>query len=324
MELSHSVKVSLHQKLVVMLANKLAPLRKLNFLGERKPTLDDYYKLNDACFPDHIPRSLSLPYFFENYNLFASNKFLGCKFEDRFDIACATWYWSTDKCHSFSRHSHQILVNFLLAGIVVAQPDQIQDPDLYHFLFKFICAFHAYNTRIDKFHEQEDFLRFWWDHKYDLIEFPARKIKHIMAKVKAMKHVPSHMPFQPDEFLDQARFQDRAIFGEYVVVWAVRWLFHLEKVHVYCEDLEKQHNALPEVFEDNLCASLAGIGVEDDFPYYVTTEHFTRPETQALLKDIEVVQPAKKIDSVMWMEPQAAAERLLDSDLSAVLQNIKL
>ncbi|KAF2445022.1 hypothetical protein P171DRAFT_443935 [Karstenula rhodostoma CBS 690.94] len=311
MELSHTAAVSLHQKLVVMFTKKLAPIPKLSFMGERKPTLDDYYKLNDACFPARIPMSVSLPYCFDNYNLFASNEFSGCKFEGRFDIARATWFWSLDKTHTFSRQSSQALVNFLLAAIVLAKPEDPKNKQLIEFIHKFRVAFVAYNFRVPEFDDQEGFLSFWYHNtRYDLIEFSNRTLKKIFRKIKELKH--------------GARLQDPALFSQYAVVWAVQWLVDMKKDFEWVDDMEKGHNASARVFEDGLAASLAGIGMNNDLPTYLTQEHFTRPETQALLKDIEEIKPADEKHSVMWMDPKAAADRILNSDLSAMLQKMKL
>ena len=172
-----------------------------------------------------------------------------------------------------------------------------------------------------------------------------RNIKKIFRKIKTVKNdLPPTMPFKPSEFLDRARFQDRAVLGDYAVAWAVQWLFEMEERHDYCDDVEKTYMASPNVFQEDLCDSLAGIGVNNDVSYlkaycrqstnttcvqlpsYITQEHFTRPETQALLKDIEVVPPAKKVDGVEWMDRQAAVDRIVNSDLSlsAVLENLAI
>lgn len=211
-----------------------------------------------------MPRALSLPFLFQNFNDFASNNFLGRKFDGRFDVVRATWYWSLDTRRSFSRRCSNVLVNFLLAGIVAARPHEIADPVLYNFLIKFICAFHAYNIRVPEFDEQEDFLKYWYTTRYDLIDFSSRNIKKILKKVKAVKNnVPPHMPFKASAFLDQARFQDRAVFGEYAVAWAIQWFLDMEAAHDYCEDVEKTYSAEPEVYQDDLCASMAGIGMNE-------------------------------------------------------------
>jgi hypothetical protein len=44
----------------------------------------------------------------------------------------------------------------------------------------------------------------------------------------------------------------------------------------------------------------------------------------ACLKVIVKVEPAEEKSSVMWMESQAALDRIVNSDLSAMLENIHL
>lgn len=134
------------------------------------------------------------------------------------------------------------------------------------FIYKFRLAFVAYNLRLPDFEEQADFLSFWYyNTKYDLIKFPSRSIKKILAKVNEVKNeVPSQMPFKPAEFLDKARLQDRAHSSQFAFIWAVQWLVDIENRFNYVEDLEKGYSALPNVFQDDMSASLAGMRMNDD------------------------------------------------------------
>ncbi|KAF9740077.1 hypothetical protein PMIN01_02712 [Paraphaeosphaeria minitans] len=52
---------------------------------------------------------------------------------------------------------------------------------------------------------------------------------------------------------------------------------------------------------------------------YITEEPFICLETQALLKELEEVEPAVEKYSAMWMEPEVAMKRILNCDLSAML-----
>jgi hypothetical protein len=158
------------------------------------------------------------------------------------------------------------LINFLLAAIVEARPQDIRDKELFEFIQKFRHAFISYNLRIADFDDQQDFLSFWYHHtKYDLIKFSARSIKKILNKVKEIKNgLPSQMPFEPGMFVDKARFQDSSLFREFALVWAVRWLVELEHTFEHVEEVDKKYNASANVFEDDLSASLAGIGMNSD------------------------------------------------------------
>jgi DNA polymerase sigma len=112
------------------------------------------------------------------------------------------------------------LINFLLAAIIEARPQDNKDKELFKFIHKFRHAFVSYNLRIADFDDQQDFLNFWYyNTNYDLIKFSSRSISKILNKIKEIKNnLPSQMPFEPGLFLDKARFQNRSLFCEFTLV----------------------------------------------------------------------------------------------------------
>ncbi|KAL5439432.1 hypothetical protein PMIN06_003842 [Paraphaeosphaeria minitans] len=111
----------------------------------------------------------------------------------------------------------KLLRNGAMSGVLMSTKT-------FEFIQKYCLTFVAHNLRVPDVDEQKVFFSSWYHFtKYDLITFTNRNTKKILSKVKELKHnVSSQMPFKPVEFLDKTRHQDRALFSEYAVFWAMQ------------------------------------------------------------------------------------------------------
>lgn len=216
-------------------------------------SLEEYYKRAEVCFPVHIPQEVSIVTMFHHFNELKATGFSGAKFENGFNAARAIWYWGIDKQRSWSRHHFQIVANVILAGIVVCEGTE-PDKALVDFLKKFILAFVSHNARSKDCDAEEAFLKVWWESPYDLVTFTSGRLKKIMAKIHALRiELPRNMPFESQNFLEQADKQDQTTFCEHAMTWAIKW-----------------HLLIPD---DNLAQSLAGIVLDREVSHERSNEH---------------------------------------------------
>ncbi|KAJ4350458.1 uncharacterized protein N0V89_009079 [Didymosphaeria variabile] len=254
--------IQYHYKLAAMLVKKLALVPKHTFYAECKPTIDDIYKLTKSCYPNQIPRSVGLFYLFQNFGYLASNNFSGCKLEGGFNVSRMVWYWNLDKTHSFSRHHHQVLANFLVASLVAAEGENYDAKGM--FVQLFIEAFITANLRDTDHEEQDEFLNHWDTCEFDLITFTNKDLKRIMKKVLQLREELPSEPMQTTCFASEARRQNYALYCQNAAAWAVHWMAAWEKKAEAAEADEKEDQTKPLKWDDDLCDVMAALGMNND------------------------------------------------------------
>ena len=95
----------------------------------------------------------------------------------------------------------------------------------------------------------------------------------IMEKIKDVKKdLPKDVPFHWSNFMKEAYKQDRVVYCEHVVTWAIYWYINLEPVFQTIDQAEKEYNETAVITPDTLFASLAGVGMNREVSQEVSRE----------------------------------------------------